>query len=648
MSGIAALFNLDGKPVEPHELRDMTSLLRRRGPDGEGTWVDGPIGLGNTLLATTSESLLEAQPLLHPPTGCVITADARVDNRDELIDQLGLRDRASVLSDAGVILYAYLQWDEACPEHLLGDFAFAIWDPRHQRLFCARDQMGMRPFYYHHPAGQLVAIASEPKAILVLPQTPYRINEVRIADFLVDQLEGVDKTSTFFEEVFRLPPAHTLVVTTGGVRQRRYWWPEPGPELKLGSDAAYAEAFLNVFTEAVQSRLRTNGRVGSMLSGGMDSGAVVAVASRLLAKEGRCPLVTFSGVSPKGDTEPETRAIRASSSMPNLEPHFIDYGQLGDLLPDLQRLRWDCDEPFDVHMTLPRAMYLAAHQRGLKVLLDGVAGDVLLDGEAYLARHLRTGHWVTAAREVKHAQRFWGEGFSSTRATIDAAQQAFLPDFVRRVVRPPILRRRSRRVIDRSIISSGFAARTRTAARLQAFYATEGTPESTIGLGRALNLDHANLTVGRERYERVGSAAAIEARDPFLDLRVIDFALRLPGQQLVAVGWPKVVLRRAMGGLLPGDVCWRAGKEHLGWDFTTSVNDSMLPSLRRNLEEGSGALAAFADLDAPERGVRSFRTTGVIYPGGEPTAVYTAVTLSSWLNNNRARPTPTRSESDNE
>jgi asparagine synthase (glutamine-hydrolysing) len=262
MSGIFGLFNQDGAPVRGDELARMASLLERRGPDRTGTWHEGAIGLGHTLLATTPELVFERQPLRHAESGCVISADVRLDNRPELLASLGIAaERGPSVGDAEIILTAYLAWGESCVERLLGDFAFAIWDPRRRALFCARDHFGMRPLYYHHTPGRFFAFASEPRAILVLPQTPYRINEGRIADFLVSQLEGIDKTSTFFEEVYRLPPAHVLTVTPGGVKQRRYWTLEPGPELRLPTDEAYAEAFLDVFTESVRCRLR-GGRAG--------------------------------------------------------------------------------------------------------------------------------------------------------------------------------------------------------------------------------------------------------------------------------------------------------------------------------------------------------------------------------------------------
>ena len=320
MSGVFGLIRPDGPPATAGELAAMAVRLARRGPEGSSVWRDGPVGLGLTLLATTPEALCERLPLRDEATGCVITADVRLDNRADLIGALDLCERASGTGDAGLVLAAYVAWGRGCLERLRGDFAFAIRDPRDGSLFCARDRFGMRPLSYHHAPGRLFAFGSEPEAVLALTEVPWRINEGRIADVLVGELEGIDRTSTFFEGVFRLPPAHALVVTPQGLHIWRYWSPEPGPILRLGSDEAYAEAFLEVFAQAVRSRLRGAGPVGSMLSGGMDSGSVVAVARELLATAGVGPLATFSAISPDEERCVETRAIREALTVGDSTP----------------------------------------------------------------------------------------------------------------------------------------------------------------------------------------------------------------------------------------------------------------------------------------------------------------------------------------
>ena len=637
MSGIFGLFNQDGAPVSDRELAQMAPLLERRGPDRTGYWRDGSIGLGHTLLATTPEAVLDQLPLKHAETGCVIIADVRLDNRAELLASLGIAaERAASVGDAEIILTAYLTWGEPCVERLLGDFALAIWDPRRRTLFCARDHFGMRPLYYHHTPGRFVAIASEPRAILVLPQTPYRINEGRIADFLVTQLEGIDKTSTFFEEVYRLPPAHTLTVTPSGMTQRRYWTLEPGTELRLPSNDAYAEAFLDVFREAVRCRLRSAGPVGSMLSGGMDSGSVVAVARELLAEEGRGPLPTFSAVGPNPETCIETRTIHAALTMCGLDPYIVSLGQLDELMPELEKLTWNLDEPFDNHMTLPRAVYLAAHHQGFKVLLDGIGGDLVLSDASHLSRLVRAGRWLAAYREAAGQTAFYGKGYPVRHQLHLSVRAAFVPNPLRRLGRRLLGHRRLERVVRESMINLGFAGRVSLAERLIVLY--DHRPSGLLpsyGVERAQVIEHPYVAVGRERFDRIAAAVAIEPRDPFLDRRVATFCLALPGEQTLNGGWPKAILRHAMAGRLPDAVRWRRGKEHLGWSFTMALMDRMRDRMRLGIEGHSDVIAPYLNADKLREACQSY------FAGGDSAhaeQVYEAAHLGSWLRGHCDRP----------
>ena len=166
MSGIIGIHYLDGRPVDRENLTKMVDILAHRGPDGADIWVDGCVGLGHRMLWTTPESLIEKLPLENQRGDLVITADARIDNRDELIAALQINNRPSdKVVDSELILAAYEKWGEDCPEHLLGDFAFAIWDERRELLFCARDHFGVKPFYYYF-ANNTFAFGSEIKALL--------------------------------------------------------------------------------------------------------------------------------------------------------------------------------------------------------------------------------------------------------------------------------------------------------------------------------------------------------------------------------------------------------------------------------------------------------------------------------------------------
>lgn len=640
MSGIAGLFHLDGRPVEPPQISAMVTPLLRRGPDGSGGWRDGSTGLGNTTLQTRPESRDEQQPLVLRSGRLVITADARLDNREDLIARLGLHDvESSPISDARLIAGAYEKWNERCPRELLGDFAFAIWDAGRQRLFCARDCFGVRPLYVHHQPGRLFAFASEPAAILSLSEVPYRLNEGRIADFLVTQLEGIDTSCTFFEGISRLPPAHAILVDAGGIQQWRYWSLEPGPELRLSSNEAYTEAFLEVFSEAVCSRLSGADTVGSMLSGGMDSGSIVAVASGLRRENGNGPLPVFSAIGPDSESCVETRAILAAQTMPGLEPHPVNHAELDDFLPELLELGWSADEPFDSHMTLVRAVYLCARRNGIKAVLDGIDGDTVLSEGSYLTRLMRGGHWLTAYREAVGQNRFWLGAYPAWRELGRSTLKAFVPEPALRVLRA--LREASsagqlRRNIEKSVISADFAERILLKDRLATLKSHSHPALSTdLPTERARSISHPYLTVGVERYGRTASALGLEPRHPFLDRRLVELCVRLPGAQKLFDGWPKAILRRAMKGKMPDAVRWRRGKQHLGWAFTSAVIHSQHERIEKAMEEGLEPLSAYVDVGKVRSTCRSFVENGST---DQAETVFEVLSLSGWLLRHARRP----------
>ena len=553
----------------------MTASLERRGPEGTHHWYQDRVALGHTLLATTPEALIEVMPLTIPASGCTITADARLDNRTELIARLGLEVERRTIGDGELILLAYISFGEACLDYLLGDFAFAIWDCRKDRLFCARDHFGMRQLTYCYVPERVFVFSTEPRSILTHANVPCHVNEVRIANFLED-LEGKDLSSTFFESINRLPPAHFLTIDASGLSLQRYWTLIPGPELKLSDNDAYAKAFLNIFSEAVQCRLRSARPVGSMLSGGMDSGAIVAVASKLIAHAGGAKLQTFSATNSEAECCNETRAIHIASTIPDLIPHFISCAELDAYADDLIRLTQANDEPLDGYMALIRAVYLAAGRAGINVMLDGVSGDSVLAEGSFIARLLRGGHVLQAIQEARGVSRFWGQVSSTKKVILSAVWQAFAPWWLRYARFQILFWQGSRSEVATSMLAPEFANRThmkerKREIRLRELLLLHESRMQSSAEERARIIDHTHLTDGRERYDRIASALAIEPRDPFLDLRVVQFCLSLPMTQLQGDGWLKKILRNAMEGYVPDAVRWRRGKENLGVLFTQTL-----------------------------------------------------------------------------
>jgi asparagine synthase (glutamine-hydrolysing) len=312
-----------------------------------------------------------------------------------------------------------------------------------------------------------------------------------------------------------------------------------------------------------------------MLSGGLDSSSVAAIASELVAAEGRGPLDTFSVVGPDPESCVETRTIYAALALEGLNPHLVDHETLEPIRDELLRLLKSSAEPFDGSMSLISAVYLSAHRKSINVVLDGGAADVVLSSPHHTANLLRRGRLRSALREAKCEQRFWGAPPSWRKNLSRAAVAAVSPGSLRRE-----LRRISWVIHDyladkRSMIRPEFAKRVNLAsrrARLRALGLSVGAKDKPA---RIQAIEHPNMAVARERYDRVASALAIEARDPFTDLRLINFCLSLPPEQLQKDGWPKFILRRAMRGRLPEAVLWRPGKEHLGWATTLGLLEEL-------------------------------------------------------------------------
>jgi asparagine synthase (glutamine-hydrolysing) len=567
MSGIALVLHLDGRKSKPADLAPMLAELARRGPDGEGVSCDGPAGLGHRLLASTPEAAVEKMPFLHPQSGCHITGHIRLDNREALLTQFNLQGTGRTFGDGELTLLAWLRWGEDCTAHFLGDFAFAIWDPRQNRIFAARDQMGMRQLIYRHQPHQIFACATSARAVVRAPRMKPQLNETRLAEAMID-FEYSSLTSTLYKDVFRLPPAHCLTVDERGLRIWQYWQAAPPEQLHLKSDEAYAEAFREVLSEAVRCRLRgAEGQVGSMLSGGIDSGSVVALACRMTPS----PLPTFSSVGPDPNTCVETQAIHAALTMPNLSPTVIDYSQLDAWKDELIAAWMALEEPFDFHMTQPRTTYLAAQRAGVNVVLDGVAGDVVLGHGSQMCRHIRSGQLTRAWRDAAGLTKFWGPGSDTTsKQLIQATRGAFMPDWLR-AMRQVWRNRLPPRLPDDAIVDPQFATTSGLIDSLHAARFTDRLHRMPFPEERLWSWPRSGITAGRERYDRVAAHFGVETRDPFMDQRLQAFCLSLPMDQFQADGWPKLILRRATARLLPDEVRWRRGKEHLGATFTDAL-----------------------------------------------------------------------------
>ena len=295
MSGFVGLVMSDGAPVDRELLEQMTHSLAFRGPDGQGLWAEGSVGLGHTLLRTTDQSEHERQPATLD--GQVwIAADARIDGREDLARELGLNLEVLASPDCDLILHAYARWGDRCVEHLIGDFAFAIWDARARTLFAARDHFGIKPFYYAHVRGGLV-VGNTLNAVRLHPGVSDRLNELAVADYLLFEFNQ-DFATTTFADVQRLPPAHALTWRAGQVSVRRYWSLPCDEVIRYRRVRDYVERFGDLFERAVRDRVRSS-RASVFFSGGLDSTSVAGTVRRISpATELRAYTVVYESLVP--------------------------------------------------------------------------------------------------------------------------------------------------------------------------------------------------------------------------------------------------------------------------------------------------------------------------------------------------------------
>jgi asparagine synthase (glutamine-hydrolysing) len=634
MSGITGIYCLDGRHVSRPEVERMGETLTHRGPDGADAWSDGPAGLGCRMLWTTPESLHEKLPLVGGGGDLVITADARIDNRDELIAALGLRQPASEISDSELILRAYERWGEECPTKLIGDFVFAIWDKRRRVMFCARDHLGVKPFFYH-ASRSLFAFASEIKALFALPGVPRRLNETRMAEFVA--MIGDDKAITFYEDILRLPPAHCLAVSEGKTRLWQYWSLDRTRELKMRSDAEYAEAYRAVFTEAVRCRLRSAHPVGALLSGGLDTSSIVCVSRELLEGHGSQPLPTLSAVWEGVPEADERLYINAVVEKGGVSAGFVAAEQLNPLA-DIDAVLEQQDEMFyGPNIFLGWELHRKASAGGLRVLMNGLHGDYAVShGISYLSELTRRGHWISAAREARAlSRRVYGSKVSARqilwhRGVLPNIPMAFAqrwPFHGNRAQLPPTF----------SLVNPDLARRTGLQERYRALVAEHGGQGRTAREEQWRDLTSDTIPYFLEMADRVASAFSIEPRYPFCDRRLVEFCMALPGDQRLSGGWSRVIARRAMGGTLPEEVRWREGKADINPHFARTL----IARERAMLDEAvttPSALDEYVNRAALRRVYESYVANNEDYSAAA--VVWSAAVMTKWLGRSGVTHTP--------
>ncbi len=590
MSGVAGiLLRQEGKPAAAADIQRMLARMQHRAPDGSSWWMDASVVLGHAWLNTTDET--GPGPLTMAGGKLAITADCRLDNRDELLARLGIRD--SSVADAVLLMRAYLRWGEACPEHLQGDFAFALWDGERRQLFCVRDHFGVKPFYYHSSDRRFV-FASEIGPILDVGGVDMRISEHQISGFLAGLPD--DPQSTAYADIFRLPARHSLTVTDNQVVLRRYWQIEPSPR-PMRADAA--EEFRHLFTQSVRNRMRGTPAVGAMLSGGLDSSSIACVAGMQNAAQRKPRLPTFSLVFEKGSPMDERPFIEAVLAQQKVDGTLISVGNYAPFA-EFERILEEQEETFLAPgLSLTRDIYRTAGAKGMKVLLDGHGGDeVVSQGHGHLHELADAGKWMELWRELRSASNTYGDGMLGLYYQfLTLYGPAWRIAKIKRLANRALgkLRRHptGRPATSwRGLINPDLAMRTDLVERFRrAGYMPPAVSASETLTHRWL-LSNGMVPHAFEVLDKAAANFGVEPRYPFWDKPLVEFCLALPGAEKLNHGFGRSVLRRAMEGILPPAVQWRRDKI----DFTSNLVKGMLGNHRDLLDE---VLVADAALIAP-------------------------------------------------
>jgi asparagine synthase (glutamine-hydrolysing) len=575
MSAICALYRHDDRPIEGESIERMLGAMRSWGTGPDGVWLHGSgrVGLGSRLMRVTPEDSFDEQPARSRDGTTVLVADARIDNRPELAAELGLaRADAADMPDSGYILAAWEAWGTDTPAKLIGDFAFVIHDERREMLFCARDPLGQRVLFQHRGPGRL-AVASTIPSLLALPDVVARLNEQKIAELLV-LLE--DSESTCFAGVTRLAPGHTLIATREGIRQQRYWSPDPERRLVLGSDDEYLEAFRSVFRRAVRDRLRSAGPVATMVSAGLDSSSVAGMAADVLLESGgrlqafhAAPRSEFAGSAREGWVNDESAEVRALAAMHDNIDLVVLRGQDGTPLEDADRLFEVLCSPVrnSINLTWVRQIYDAAGSRGASVMLNGGKGNITISytGLRSITDNARRGRLITAVREARAVAAARGH-----RPRDVIRDEVLLPLIPASVLASYARLRNGRQP---PIREAGVSAiRPEFAQAMHVDEIARDRLEDETSMARASGAEYRFrvLAAGGDGFDVAHSLRGlfpIETREAPTDLRVVEFCLAIPGSQYLRNGSDRLLIRNGMRSLVPPSILDRTtrGSQAADW-----------------------------------------------------------------------------------
>jgi asparagine synthase (glutamine-hydrolysing) len=628
MSGICAVIHWRDHDADPSTIHAMTSAAAHRGPDGIHTWTNGPAHLAHLAHHITPEDHHTHQPLASGPL--TLIADARIDNRDELIPTLTATGHLHPHpTDADIILAAHHHWGHHAPTHLTGDYAYAIWDTTTHTLTAARDPMAMRPLYYRAEPHRLL-LATEITQILAAPNVTPTLNERMVASYLTGAFGPLD--ATFYEGIDQLEPGHTLTATRTAHHTTRHWTIDPHHRIRHPTEHDYAHHFRHLFTRAVKDRLRTTTTPGILLSGGMDSGSIASTAGHLHHHDPTLPtLHTYSWAFeslPECDERHVSDLIARHYALATTYVSADDAPPLAHY-PDHGPHR---DEPYiGVYQPLIERSLELARSDGVRAMFSGDRGDLMIGAFVLSYPHLiRTGRWPELLAEVR----------SQAALTATPLAKVVANDVIATTLRRAWRTLRTRGVRGRSG-STDAQGLPPPAPWLRPEFlervdiddiAIRSVPTAPEGLGYVrseryrliFTMMHARGMVWSDRTAaRFGQAFL----DPWSDRRLASFVLAIPQQALDRPGrLDKRLVRAAMEGIMPESARTAASKVVPSPLFARALREQAVDTVRSLISDSQAAARGFVDEDALRAHYDDVRRGAPDHPG-----LWWTLTLEMWL-----------------
>ena len=555
MCGISGIVDLDGRrPIDRERLSRMNGLLAHRGPDGDGFFEAPGVGLGHRRLAIIDVGG-GRQPLFNETGSVVIVYNGEIYNFAELAEELTRRGHQfRTRCDTEVVVHAWEEWGEACLERFRGLYAFALWDSDRQTLFLARDRLGKKPLYYAMSDGRLV-FASELQAVVAgLPEVP-AVDPQAVEDYFA--FGYVPDPKTIFQGVFKLPPAHSLLLTRGeGPRAPKPYWDLQFSEADNRPEAELAADLADRLRDSVQMRLVSDVPLGAFLSGGVDSSAIVA----FMAQASSHPIQTCS----IGFTDPRHDESRYAAMIAERygTDHFTRRVDV-DAAGLIDRLAVAYCEPFADSSALPTFLLSALAREKVTVALSGDGGDEVFAGYRRYAFHQREEQVkrllpaglrrpLFGALATAYPKLDWAPRFLRGKATFEALSQDAIGGYFRAVtLLPTPLRRR--------LYSGDFHRQLDGYSAIEVLREHGARVETRDPVSRAQYIDLKTWLAGGmlTKVDRASMANSLEVRTPLLDHPLVEWAARLRPEMKIRGMEGKYILKKAVEPLLPHDLLYR-------------------------------------------------------------------------------------------